>query len=201
MNQIITLTRFAKLLAEKTSYKEEYCEQFASELFKLVKDSLKDDGSVTIKGLGRFMVDDDLELHFMADAALEEVVNAPFECFEAVELDDDLTEEQLAEVDTEEAVVAEEAEAESEMAADVAEIPAEVAEEAEVESEMAVAEAEVDEVTEDVEVEPKVAVAVAEVAAEITEEAEVASEMATAEAEAEPDVAGTKVTEVEETAQ
>lgn len=95
MNKTVTISTFAGILSRQSGYTSEFCEQFVAEMFRTVADALKDNDEVSIKGLGRFAVDDNGNVSFVPDDSFASEVNAPFECFEPEPLDDYVTEELL----------------------------------------------------------------------------------------------------------
>lgn len=101
MNSTITLTELVKLLSDATNSSEATAQQFLSEFFSAISDALADGKSVKIKNIGTFALDSlrPGEIKFLPDSDLAEAINHPFAFFEPVELDDDLTEEELATAD------------------------------------------------------------------------------------------------------
>lgn len=102
MNNTITLPELVKLLSTATNSSEATAQQFLSEFFNSIGDTLADGKNVKIKNIGTFALDSlrPGEIKFLPDSDLAEAVNHPFAFFEPVELDDDLTEEELATADT-----------------------------------------------------------------------------------------------------
>lgn len=96
MDNQITITRFASILAKSTGYRQEFCEQFVLEMFRTIEDGLRTDRDVKIKGLGNFILSDDGNVGFVPDNAIVSVINEPFSFFEPEELADGITEEILA---------------------------------------------------------------------------------------------------------
>lgn len=118
MNTKITILELADLMAESTSTSSRMCELFIRELFATVSQALIDGESVKIKGIGTFKISHvkarkstnvntgeptELSSHnrltFTPDKTLAEAVNHPFAQFETVVLDDQVTDEKLAEID------------------------------------------------------------------------------------------------------
>ncbi len=102
MNNTITLPELVKLLSAVTNSSEATAQQFLSEFFNSIGDALAEGKNVTIKNIGTFALDSlkPGEIKFLPDSDLAEAINHPFAFFEPVELDDDLTEEELATADT-----------------------------------------------------------------------------------------------------
>lgn len=102
MNHTITLPELVKLLADATNCSETTAQQFVTELFATVSDALANGKNVKIKNIGTFALDNlkPGEVKYLPDAELAEAVNHPFAFFEPVELDDELTEEELASAET-----------------------------------------------------------------------------------------------------
>lgn len=109
MNHTITLPELVKLLSVATNSSEATAQQFLAEFFNTVSDVLADGKNVRIKNIGTFALDGLKlrEIRFLPDSDLAEAVNHPFAFFEPVELDDDLTEEELAAADAKPAPVQE----------------------------------------------------------------------------------------------
>lgn len=118
MNQKITSPEIIAQLIAATSLSRTDCERFVKELPALIADTLADGENVKIKGLGTFKVteveprksvnvntgEDMLipghrRVSFTPDKQLSADVNAPFEMFEPVELEDTVTEQMLEEMD------------------------------------------------------------------------------------------------------
>lgn len=103
MNKTVAIKIFAEQLARRTAYTPDFCERFVVEMFNNVADVLKEGDYVAIKGLGRFFIGLDNRVCFEPDAAFADEVNAPFACFEAEELADDITPEMLVADDSQDA--------------------------------------------------------------------------------------------------
>lgn len=118
MNTKITLVELSELIAEATSTSKRVCELFVRELFATVSQALIDGENVKIKGVGTFAVTtvkprksvnvttgDAIQiaghkkLTFTPDKALARSVNHAFAQFETIILNDDLTDEKLADID------------------------------------------------------------------------------------------------------
>ena len=76
-------------LAAKTGTSETLCEAFLKELLSYSSENLIDGKSVQIPGIGAFDVVDG-DIRFSVDADLNSFLNSAFECFEVIELDDDV---------------------------------------------------------------------------------------------------------------
>lgn len=129
MNKTVTISTFAVILSRQSGYTSEFCEQFVAEMFRTVADALKDNDEVSIKGLGRFAVDDNGNVSFAPDESFASEVNAPFDCFEPEPLDDYVTEELLdkVELDKDEEDSAEEVESEAVVVTTESEVFSEIA--------------------------------------------------------------------------
>jgi len=105
MNTKITLPDLVEQMALASNTSKRVCELFAKELFATIAQALIDGESVKVKGIGTFKPNAGDEsgdrLIFIPDKALAEAVNQPFAQFEAVELDEAVTDEMLAEIDRE----------------------------------------------------------------------------------------------------
>ena len=118
MNSKITLVELARLMAQATSSTSRVCELFLRELFATVSQALIDGENVKIKGIGTFKVTpvkprksvnvttgDPMEIKgynkvsFTPDKKLAEALNQPFAQFETVFLNDEVSDEKLAEID------------------------------------------------------------------------------------------------------
>lgn len=118
MNKKITLVELVELVAQASSTTKRVSELFLRELFTVVSQALIDGESVKIKGVGSFKVTrvkprksvnvktgEPIEiagyskLVFTPDKALSEAINQPFAQFESVELNDEVTDDKLAEID------------------------------------------------------------------------------------------------------
>lgn len=118
MNTKITLVELSELIAESTSTSKRVCELFVRELFATVSQALINGENVRVKGVGTFAVTtvkprksvnvttgDAIQiaghkkLTFTPDKALAQAVNHAFAQFETIILNDDLTDEKLADID------------------------------------------------------------------------------------------------------
>lgn len=110
MNQTITLPELIKLLSATTNSSESTARQFITELFAALSDSLAEGKKTKIKGLGTFSISEfDKSVEFQPDNDIAEAINHPFAFFEAVELDDETTDDELAEAEAIEATESAEA--------------------------------------------------------------------------------------------
>ena len=102
MKEKIAFPQLVELVAEKASTTSRMSELFLQELFATISQALGKGEMVKIKGLGTFKTekdDDGKKVIFIPDNALAEAVNAPFAQFKPVELCDEITQEQLDEID------------------------------------------------------------------------------------------------------
>lgn len=104
-------------LAERCGVGENIAEAYVSALTETVVNALRSDSIVKIKGIGTFRSDRAGNITFDADAALADLINAPFSIFEPVEIDGTEFE---AETET---IQAETEVAEEEVVAEVADEP------------------------------------------------------------------------------
>lgn len=114
MNHKITFPELVDAIATLTNTSKRVSEQFMKELFGVIKERLEQGETVKVKGLGVFKVNEiasrksvnvntgeemEIPSHrrvgFTPDKSLAEAINMPFEGFETVMLDDDLSEEDL----------------------------------------------------------------------------------------------------------
>ena len=124
----ISIFELAQILADKSGLKKKIAEQFAIEMFDVIKSGIEQDQLAKVKGLGTFKVIDveprasvdvntgervvingHRKISFVPDAAMKELVNKPFSQFETVVLNDgvsfdDMVEEKDQPNDTEEEV-------------------------------------------------------------------------------------------------
>ena len=131
----LTIQEIAKILVEKNKLTQKEANQFAASLFEVIQQGLDNEGLVKVKGLGTFkkiqvearesvsvrtgervVIDSHAKITFAPDALMKELVNKPFSQFETVilndgvefeDLADDLTEEELAEVEALDNIIAE----------------------------------------------------------------------------------------------
>jgi nucleoid DNA-binding protein len=118
MNNKITLPELVDAIAELTNTSKRVSELFLKELFGVIKERLEQGETVKIKNLGTFKVTEiaarksvnvntgeDMEIaahrrvSFTPDKSLAEAINTPFEGFETIALDDNITEEGEKEAD------------------------------------------------------------------------------------------------------
>ncbi len=98
MNEKITFHQLVDKLSELTGGTQSTSELFVKEFFATITDALKKDGNVKIKNFGTFIlsdIDGDNIVKFEPDKEIAEAINMPFSCFEAVELNDEVTDEIL----------------------------------------------------------------------------------------------------------
>lgn len=98
MNEKITFHQLASKLSELTGGNQTTSELFIKEFFATITEALKKDGNVKIKNFGTFILSNikgDISVKFAPDKDIAEAINMPFSCFEAVELNDDVTDEIL----------------------------------------------------------------------------------------------------------
>lgn len=127
MDNKITMQRLSAMLALATGKQKKLCEDFLKEIFKIVTDRISQGDSVKIKGFGTFKLsvvearksvnvatgeEYEIPTHnkvmFIAAKELSQLVNSPFEVFEAVEVSDEIpTDEILSEPDDSEMETAE----------------------------------------------------------------------------------------------
>lgn len=117
MNNKITFPELIERIAGLTNTSKRVSELFLKELFGVIKECLEQGESVKIKNLGTFKVTEiatrksvnvntgeemEIPAHrrvsFTPDKTLAETINAPFEGFETVILDDDVSEADLQEL-------------------------------------------------------------------------------------------------------
>ena len=118
MNEKITYVELVELMVQATSTTKRVCELFLRELFAVISQTLIAGESVKVKGVGTFKITQvkprksvDVntgeaneiasynKITFTPDKSLAEAVNQPFAQFESVVLDDEVTDEKLAEID------------------------------------------------------------------------------------------------------
>lgn len=96
MNEILSLPRVVEIMAANADIDSAASERFIKAFFSHLEDALAVSESVIIDGLGVFMRSDDPDnpIKFIADQALIEAINQPFEMFEPIAVGDiDLTAE------------------------------------------------------------------------------------------------------------
>lgn len=98
MNDIITIKKLAEEIASMTGTDIATAESFLNEFFATVEDALAAGESVKIKGIGSFSRGDsaDEPVVFTPEKEFVEAVNTPFEMFSAVDIDDSIRNEDLA---------------------------------------------------------------------------------------------------------
>lgn len=119
MDNKITMQRLSAMLALATGKQKKLCEDFLKEIFKIVAERISQGESVKIKGFGTFKLapvdarksvnvatgeEYEIPTHnkmvFIAAKELSQLVNSPFEVFEAVEVSDEIpTDEILSDQD------------------------------------------------------------------------------------------------------
>ena len=117
MNEKVTLPELVDAIANHTNTSKKVSELFLKEFFGVIKERLEHGETVKIKGLGVFKIaeiaarksvnvnnGEEMEIaahrrvSFIADKSLAEAINTPFEEFETVILDDDISDENLNEL-------------------------------------------------------------------------------------------------------
>ncbi len=120
MKQKITLTDLAPLLAATEGLTTSEAEAFLRAYFEVISEALTEEKFVKIKGFGtfklvtvseresvnintgeRFRIGSHTKVTFTPESSLKELVNRPFAHFETVDLSDDTSIEELAEIDRE----------------------------------------------------------------------------------------------------
>lgn len=98
MNDIITIKKLAEKIASMTGTDIATAESFLNEFFATVEDVLAAGESVKIKGIGSFSRGSsaDEPVVFTPEKEFIESVNTPFEMFSAVDIDDSISDEDLA---------------------------------------------------------------------------------------------------------
>lgn len=97
MNDKITLKRLAELSAETAGCDAARMQDFIKQLFGNVADQLTQGNEVEMRGLGKFAATDDPQhpLVFTPAPELADTLNAPFAMFSAVEVSDNLSQQEL----------------------------------------------------------------------------------------------------------
>ncbi len=88
--QVIPLNRLAEMLAGRTDISYDEARQFILQYFEAISYGLVSGSEVTIKGLGSFVRTSDAEapVTFVPDEKLAKILNAPFEAFAPVPIQD-----------------------------------------------------------------------------------------------------------------
>lgn len=121
MNKKITLPKAARLMADASGLTIRQCEDFLKGLTDIITESLTDAEPIKVKGLGTFRltkvdarrsvdvtsgepveIAEHTKVVFVPCKELATEVNSPFDFFEAVELDDSVSEEELDAIGTDE---------------------------------------------------------------------------------------------------
>lgn len=123
MNDKITQPRLVSQLSEECGISKRQAEEFIKAFVSTLSDEIAGHNSVKVKGFGSFKVSrmdarksvnvstgeaveipPHFKVSFIPDKFVASAVNAPFDMFETVELDDDINEEELQKVGEEEIV-------------------------------------------------------------------------------------------------
>ncbi len=101
MNESINLPKLISLIASSAECSPAIARRFLHDFFALIESTLQHGESVSIKGVGEFIRTDNptMPVKFLADKELADIANEPFAAFEAVELNDGVDENILAEAD------------------------------------------------------------------------------------------------------
>ena len=116
MGNRISLSTLGSRLAEQTGRSRRVCEDFVKEFFRLAADVLSDGESIRIKGFGSFKISDvdarnsinvatgeaqEIKAYkkvvFTPSKEMQALINAPFEMFESIEIDDEEPAKQILE--------------------------------------------------------------------------------------------------------
>jgi len=119
MNSKLTLPDIIAALSQHTGLSRSVCDRFIKSTFTIVADTIVAGENVKIRGLGTFkasevgdrksvnvntgaeiIIPGHKKVTFSPDKALAELINSPFALFEAVELNDDVTEQMLSQAET-----------------------------------------------------------------------------------------------------
>ncbi len=105
MNESINLPRLITLLSRQAECDPAVARRYLHHFFSIIEAELMRGESVTIDGIGCFVPTDDTAhpVKFLADPELAAIANEPFSAFEAIELADDVTEDELNEATEQEA--------------------------------------------------------------------------------------------------
>lgn len=103
MNEKISFQQLSELLSEITGSSVATSELFIKEFFAVISDALTKGETVKIKKLGAFSPSGmpDKPVIYVPDEELAEAINMPFTCFEAVELNDSISDDALNECNNE----------------------------------------------------------------------------------------------------
>lgn len=103
MKEKIAFPQLVELVAAKAGTTSRMSELFLQELFATMSQTLVEGKKVQIKGLGVFELskdhDGERNISFIPESSLAETVNSPFSQFKPVELCEEITLEQLQEID------------------------------------------------------------------------------------------------------
>lgn len=97
MNEKISFQQLSELLSEITGSTIATSELFIKEFCSIISETLVNGESVKIKNIGTFSPSglSDKPILFAPDDALADAINMPFACFEAVELNDDISDDTI----------------------------------------------------------------------------------------------------------
>ena len=106
MNETINLPRLISMIAARTGSDQAVVRRFLHQMFAQIEEGLSAGEKVIIRGIGEFVPYDDSAspVKFLADPELAAIANEPFAAFEAVELNDGVTESILGQADTTEEI-------------------------------------------------------------------------------------------------
>lgn len=99
MSETLNLPKLIMRLASEAGCDPAEARRFLHRFFAEIEDSLLEGENITIKGIGTFCLSEDAAhpIKYLADEELAAIANEPFAAFSAVELNDDVTEEELNE--------------------------------------------------------------------------------------------------------
>ncbi len=97
MNEKIPIKQLSLKVAANTGCTDAYAEDFIKKFFSLISDKLTSGESVSIDGLGTFTTghSGDYPVNFIPDSKLANAVNAPFSMFEPEIINNNISEEML----------------------------------------------------------------------------------------------------------
>ena len=97
MSETLNLPKLIMRLASEAGCDPAEARRFLHRFFAEIEDSLLEGENITIKGIGTFCLSEDAArpVKYLADEELAAIANEPFAAFSAVELNDDVTEEEL----------------------------------------------------------------------------------------------------------